>query len=246
MIKPIKDDFVKRYRLEYNLEGLERVRREIGEEAYSRLKGLIEYRLTGKDFDRSPLGIKIALAFSAGSDSTASLKILRWAGFDVIPVTAKLPQMNEGVIEKARREGAVFVDVPNYLETITAQMEKGAPICGRCHSMVMKAVEDYARERGMKILASGDLLSSGLISIYERDGLVVLNFPAFLALDKGEIVDIIGENYDLKFGCPLLWETFKRAPSVKRLSIQRVLRETRAKALPPEMAKALIMDILSR
>ena len=246
MIEPVKDDFVKRYRLEYNLEALERVRGEIGEKAYSRLKDLIEYRLTGEEFDRSPLGIKIALAFSAGSDSTAALKILRWAGFDVVPVTAKLPQMNERVVEKAEREGAVFVEIPNYIEVITAQMEKGAPICGKCHSMVMKAVEDYARKEGLKILASGDLLSSGLISIYERDGLVVLNLPAFLALDKGEIVEIIGGSYELKFGCPLLWDTFKRAPSVKRFSIQRVLRETRAKALPPEMAKALIMDILSR
>ncbi|ASJ07788.1 ATPase [Thermococcus siculi] len=246
MIGTVENDFVKRYRLEYNLEALERVRTEIGGRAYSRLRALVEYRLTGREFDRSPVDVKVALAFSAGSDSTATLKILRWAGFEVVPVTAKLPQMRGPVIEKARKAGAVFVDVPGYLEKIRSQIEKGAPICGRCHSMVMTAVEDYARERGIKILASGDLLSSGLISIYERDGLVILNLPAFLALDKGEIIEIIGGKYDLKFGCPLLWELFSRAPSTKRLAIQRVLRETRARALKPEMAEELILDILSR
>ncbi len=35
----------------------------------------------------------MVVAFSAGSDSTATLKILRWAGFDAIPIMAKLPQM---------------------------------------------------------------------------------------------------------------------------------------------------------
>ncbi len=246
MIGPVGDDFVKRYRLEYNLEALERVREEIGEEAYSRLKALVEYRLHGKGFERSPIDVKIALAFSAGSDSTASLKILRWAGFDVVPVMAKLPQMSESVIEKAKDYGAVLVEVPGYLEAITEQMKKGAPICGRCHSMIMKAVEDYARENEIKIVASGDLLSSGLISIYKKGNLVVLNLPAFLALDKAEIIELIGGKYDFKFGCPFLWETFRKAPSVKRFAIQRVLRELRARAITPEIAEALILDILSR
>ncbi|ASJ14883.1 ATPase [Thermococcus radiotolerans] len=246
MIKPVGDEFVKRYRLEYNLEALERVRGEIGEEAYSRLKALIEYRLSGKDFDRSPVGVKMALAFSAGSDSTAALKILRWAGFEVVPVTVRLPQMNEAVVERAERLGAVFVEVPGYLEVITAQMEKGAPICGKCHSMVMAAVEGYAKENGIKILASGDLLSSGLISIYETEEIIILNLPAFLALDKAEIIEIIGGRYDLKFGCPILWETFRKAPSVKRFAMQRILRELRARAITPEMAEALILDVLSR
>ena len=244
MLEPGKDDFIKRYRLEYNLDALERVREEIGDEAYSRLKDLIEYRLTGKDFDRSPTGVKMVLAFSAGSDSTAALKILRWAGFEVVPVTAKLPQMKESVIEKARREGAVFVNVPNYLKVITAQMDKGAPICGKCHSMVMKAVENYARGEGIRILASGDLLSSGLISIYRSGDLVILNLPAFLALDKAEIIELIGGSYDLKFGCSLLREAFRKAPSVRRFAIQRVLRELRARAITPEIAEKLISDIL--
>ncbi len=91
MLKPVGEDFVKRYRLEYNLEALKRVRRDIGEIAHTRLRALIEYRLSGKDFDRSPTGAKVAVAFSGGSDSTATLKVLRWAGFDAIPITVKLP-----------------------------------------------------------------------------------------------------------------------------------------------------------
>ncbi|AIU69665.1 ATPase [Thermococcus eurythermalis] len=246
MIRPVGDDFVKRYRLEYNLEALERVRGEIGEKAYSRMKALIEYRLCGTEFDRSPIDVKIALAFSGGSDSTATLKILRWAGFEVVPIMAKLPQMKEQVIEKAMGHGAVLVEVPGYLEAITEQMNKGAPICGRCHSMIMEAVERKVKELGVRILATGDLLSSGLISIYKKDDLVVLNFPAFLALDKAEIIELIGGKYDFKFGCPLLWKTFRRAPGVKRFAIQRVLRELRARAITPEIAEALIFDILSR
>jgi predicted PP-loop superfamily ATPase len=246
MLKPVGENFVKRYRLKYNLEALERVRQDINEDTYSRLKALIEYRLTGRDFDRFPVGVKVAVAFSAGSDSTATLKILRWAGFNTIPVTVKLPQMNAETLEKAMSYGAVFIEIPEYLNVIMPQIEKGAPICGRCHSLVMAAVEEYARENGIKIVASGDMLSSGLISIYKKDELIILNFPAFLAMDKEEIIEIIGGDYTFEFGCPLLWELFRRAPSTKRLSIQRVLRETRARALKPEMARKLILDILSR
>jgi len=244
MLSPVNDQ-VKRYRLLYNLEALERVREAIGESAYSRLRELILFRLEGRDFERTPTGVKIAVAFSAGSDSTATLKILRWAGFDVVPITAKLPQMSEKTLQKVRSEKALLVEVPGYEEKMRELIEKGAPICGRCHSMVMEAVERKARELGVGILATGDMLSSGLISIYGKESMVVLNFPAFLALDKGEIIEIIGP-YRLSFGCPLLWELFKRAPSTKRLALQRILRETRARALSPEMAVELMKDVLLR
>ena len=245
MIEPIKDDFVKRYRLEYNREALERVRRKIGKKTYSRLKALIEYRLMGGEFDSSPTGVKIALAFSAGSDSTAALKILRWAGFDVVPITARLPQMRPEEIERASREGAVFVEIHGYREEMEGLIEKRAPICGRCHSMVMNAVERKAIELGIGILATGDLLSSGLISVYPKGELVILNLPAFLALDKGEVIEIIDGRYDFSFGCRL-WKLAARSnPAIRSYGIQRVLRETRARALGPEMAVRLIEDILS-
>ncbi|WP_148883352.1 ATPase [Thermococcus aciditolerans] len=246
MIGPVGDDFVKRYRLEYNLDALERVRGDIGEEAYSRLKALVEYRLYGKEFDRSPIDVKIALAFSAGSDSTASLKILRWAGFNVVPVMAKLPQMREPVLLNAMTQGAVFVEIPGYMDEMREQIRKGAPVCGRCHTMVMDAIEDYARKNGIKIVASGDLLSSGLISIHRNGDVVILNLPAFLALDKGEAIATLGRKYALGFGCTLWKSAAKNSPVLKRFGIQRVLRELRARALTPEMAERLIFDILSQ
>jgi len=244
MIEVVKDNFVKSYRLRQSLEALERVRGEINEEGYERLKALLHYRLYGKEFDRSKLKEKIALAFSMGSDSMASLLILRWAGFDVIPVMAKLPQMKDVIFLRAQSYGTVFVEVPEYMEIINSQIQKRAPICGKCHSMIMETVKNYARRNGIKIVASGDLLSFGSISIYREGDLIKLNLPAFLALDKREAIKIVGRRYALGFGCPLWKSATKIAPILKRFSIQRVLRELRAGAIDKEIAKALIKDIL--
>ena len=177
--------------------------------------------------------------------SLEALEGVRWAGFDVVPVMARLPQMREPVILGAMAQGAVFVGIPHYMEVIREQVRKRAPICGRCHTMVMDAIEDYARKNGIKIVASGDLLSSGLISIYKKGDLVVLNFPAFLALDKGEAIATLGRKYALGFGCTLWKSTARKTPSIKKYGIQRVLRELRARAITPEMAEKLILDILA-
>ncbi|USS40728.1 ATPase [Thermococcus aggregans] len=244
MIEVVKNDFVKSYRLQQSLEALERVRGEISEKAYERLKALLHYRLYGKEFDRSRIKEKIALAFSMGSDSTATLLILRWAGFDVVPVMVKLPQMEDVVLLRAQSYGAVFVEVPKYMEVINSQIQKRAPICGKCHSMIMEAVKNYARKNGIKIVASGDLLSFGSISIYKEEDLIKLNFPAFLALDKREAIKILDRKYTLGFGCSLWKSATKTAPILKRFGIQRVLRELRAGAIDKEIAKALIKDIL--
>ncbi len=246
MIKKIEKDFVKTYRIQESFEALERVRGEIGERAYGRLRDLLEYRLYGKEFDRNPLNEKIALAFSMGSDSTASLKILRWAGFDVIPVMVKLPQIRDAVLLHAQSYGAVFVEIPEYTEKISARIEKKAPICGICHSMIMDAVERYALEEGIKVVASGDLLSSGLISIYRKENLIVLNLPAFLAMDKREAIEVLGKKYALGFGCSLWKAASRKTPVLKRFAIQRVLRELRARVIDEEIAQTLIYDILQK
>ncbi len=242
MIGRIEDDFVKIYRIRESFEALERVKNEIGERIYERLRSLLEYRLYGKEFDRSPLDEKIVLAFSMGSDSTASLKILRWAGFNVVPVMVKLPQIKM----HALNYDVVFVEIPGYMEVMNERIRKKAPICGVCHSMIMEAVEKYARENKVKIVASGDLLSSGLVSIYQKGDITTLNLPAFLAMDKREVIGVIGGKYTLSFGCPLWKTAAKNVPVLKRFAIQRVLRELRARVIDEEIALTLIYDILQK
>ncbi|MBO8174298.1 MAG: ATPase [Thermococcus sp.] len=246
MLKVVGEDFVKRYRLQQSLEALERVRGRISEQSYERLKALVEYRLFGKEFDRTPIDEKIVVAFSAGSDSTATVKILRWAGFEVVPVMVKLPQIREPVLLNAESYGAVFVEIPNYMEVMSEQIEKGAPICGKCHSMIMEAVKDYAKRRGIKIVASGDLLSVGSISIYLEGDVVKLNLPAFLAMDKREAISVLGRKYALGFGCSLWESAARKSPILKKFAIQRVLRELRAGAIDEEIARKLIFDILKK
>ncbi len=244
-IGPVRD-YIRLYHLKYNSEALALARRHIGEGTYSRLRAMLDYRIRGIRFRPAPTGERVALAFSGGVDSTASLKVLRWAGFEVVPITAMLPQFDEGTLARIRKEKAVEIEVEGYEEAMRRLLENKAPVCGRCHAMAMKAVEDEAKAEGLEILVTGDTLSFGLLSIYRRNDLTVLNLPAFLALSKRELINLSGERYRPVFGCSLLWEAFRRAPGIKKFSIERVLREVRAGVLTPDIATALIEDILSR
>lgn len=246
MLKRVKNDFVKSYRIRNSMKALERVRGELSSSAYLRFKALLRYRLYGEDFDREPIDYRIAVAFSMGSDSTATLLILRWAGFNVVPVMIRLPQMSDVVLLRAKEYGAVLVEVPDYMEIMREQIRKRAPICGRCHSIVMNAVKNYARREGINMVASGDLLTVGSLSIYKQGDLINLNFPAFLAMDKEEAIEVLGRKYALGFGCPLWRAASKNAPVLKRFGIQRVMRELRAGALNERFARKLILDILAQ
>ncbi len=245
-LKTVSSDSLRRYHLLYNLEALESVKNYIAPATYERLKEMVMYRLTGKGFKLSPVEERVSLALSGGVDSTASLKLMRWAGFKVVPITALLPQLDEETVKKVGAAGAVLVGIPGYMDEIERLMRDRAPICGRCHSMIMQAVEEEAIKEGTRVLVTGDMISFGPISIYRKGALVVLNLPAFLAMDKTELIGIAGEKYRPTFGCPILWEAFRRAPGIKKFAIERILRELRARAITPELAGSLIRDVLSR
>ena len=70
-----------------------------------------------------------------------------------------------------------------------------------------------------------------------------LNLPATLSISKEEMKNIVFK-YNLEkikgFGCPLLYETHKKYPHLKKFSVQRILRETRAGALESGEALDLI------
>ena len=71
--------------------------------------------------------------------------------------------------------------------------------------------------------------------------------PAMLSATKGETKDLAGR-FGIEsrgaYGCPLINEVHKRHPHMRRFSIQRVLRETRAGVLEPGEALRLIMRTL--
>ena len=79
------------------------------------------------------------------------------------------------------------------------------------------------------------------------DGFWRINLPAMLSATKGETKSL-ASYFDIKsrggYGCPLINEVHKKYPHMRRFSIQRILRETRAGILEPGQALDLIIRTL--
>ena len=77
-----------------------------------------------------------------------------------------------------------------------------------------------------------------------HENILRINLPALLSVTKGEIKSLAGK-YGIKKrkvnGCPLLGEVHKKHPYMRRFSVQRILRETRAGILEPGEALEMIM-----
>jgi predicted PP-loop superfamily ATPase len=78
------------------------------------------------------------------------------------------------------------------------------------------------------------------------DGFWRINLPAMLSATKGE-TESLASYFNTKsrggYGCPLINEVHKMHPHMRRYSIQRILRETRAGILEPGQALNLINRI---
>jgi uncharacterized protein len=69
-----------------------------------------------------------------------------------------------------------------------------------------------------------------------KGNILKINLPALLSLKKGDVKKVAGSWGVSKrggYGCPLIGEVHKKHPHMRRFSIQRVLRETRAGILEP-------------
>ncbi len=115
-------------------------------------------------------------------------------------------------------------------------------------------------------LNSEEVNSSGKFSLIERnenvsgDGtglkkanrlingnILKINLPALLSLKKGDVKKIAaiwGVNKRGGYGCPLIGEVHRKHPHMRRFSIQRVLRETRAGVLEPGEALEQITGMI--
>ncbi|MGZ7210050.1 MAG: ATPase, partial [Methanobacterium sp.] len=138
-----------------------------------------------------------------------------------------------------------------YLEAdmqkvIESSLEGRYHPCGRCSKIIEKLIFDYTNEIKAPFLIYGDLLSTGAESIIKEGEVLRINLPALISANKGEVKAVSARGGIEKrpgYGCPLLREVHNRHPHMRRYSIQRVLRETRAGVLEPGEALDQIMRL---
>lgn len=194
------------------------------------------------------------VALSGGVDSSFSLIIAKLMGFNPIAVTVNpgniiLPKYFRNNVESLSEKldvKHVYIHV-EMDDIIKDSLEGRFHPCGRCSKVIKGVVLDYTKEKKIPFLIYGDLLSTGAQSILIDHDIVKINLPAMLSVTKGEIKNIASK-YDIfkkgGYGCPLLNEVHKKYPHMRKYSIQRVLRETRAGILEPGEALEMIMKTI--
>lgn len=196
---------------------------------------------------------KAVVALSGGTDSSFSLIVSAYLGFKPMAVTADpgsivLPAHFKNNINNLCETLSVnhqYIGL-DFSDFINECFEGRFHPCGRCSKMIHQAVISHARENNINIVIFGDMLSTGSQSLVYKDGILRINLPAFLGVSKQEmqtLTDLFNVKKSNYFGCPLLGEVQNKFPHMRRYSIQRVLRETRAGVLEPGQALDLIWSM---
>jgi predicted PP-loop superfamily ATPase len=190
------------------------------------------------------------VALSGGVDSSFSLIMANWLGFNPIAVTVDpgsiiLPRHFKDNINTLVNELGVkheYIDL-DFTDFVNESFEGRFHPCGRCSKKIHGAVMEYAKKNNINTVIFGDLISTGGQSVIYKEKIIRINLPALLGVSKQElqkVTTVYGVKKSSSFGCPLLGEVQKKFPHMRRYSIQRVLRETRAGVLEPGEALDLI------
>lgn len=191
------------------------------------------------------------VALSGGVDSSFSLILAKSLGFNPVAVTVDpgtivLPKQFKRNIKKVCDALDVHHEYikTDYSDVIEEAFTGKIHPCGRCSKNTGEHLKEYAKSKEIPIIIFGDMLATGSQCInLQEESLYRLNLPASLSVAKQEIKSLI-KTYDLStfkgFGCPLLYESHRKFPHIKKFSIQRILRETRSGALEPGEALDLI------
>jgi uncharacterized protein len=221
----------------------------------TRLESFYNLKLILNEFQDIDKGLdkpfKSVVALSGGVDSSFSLILAKKLGFNPQAVTVNpgdfiLPYFLKDNIETLTRKLAVehkYLDA-DMQEVIGNSLEGHYHPCGRCSKIIEKLILDYTNEIKAPFLIYGDLLSTGAESLIIEREILRINLPALISANKWEIKSISaqwGIENRPGYGCPLLGEVHNRYPHMRRYSIQRVLRETRAGVLEPGEALEQIM-----
>ena len=267
-VESYTDLMIKKYRMELSLKKLEEIIEipKYSEKNYlNNLHNLLENKikkLSLFDFKEylnqnndNTTKIESVVALSGGLDSSFSLILAKFLGFNPIAITVNpgniiLPPFFKKNIELLSKK----LDIPQkYLEVNSKEIIENSlngkyHPCGRCSKFINQNIENYAINNNIQFIISGDLLTTGTQAITIHEKFIKINLPALLSVSKQELENI-NELYNIKkskhFGCPLLKETIKKYPYMRRYSIQRILRETRSGALEPGQALKQIQSIIN-
>ena len=213
----------------------------------TRLENLYNLKLIMKEFQDPTQELEkpfqSVVALSGGVDSSFSLILAKELGFNPQAVTVNpgdiiLPSYFQDNIETLTKNLGVehkYLEA-DMQEVIDSSLEGRYHPCGRCSKIIEMLILDYTSDLGAPFLIYGDLLSTGAKSLIKEGEVLRINLPALISANKGE-VKAISSQWGIEkrpvYGCPLLREVHNRHPHMRRYSIQRVLRETRAGALEP-------------
>jgi predicted PP-loop superfamily ATPase len=202
--------------------------------------------------------VKIAVAYSGGVDSGASLILTKSAFLETEAVTVDLGYKMLGEHEKKKiteRLGELgisqtFIKPTDGLESVIEKTSEGRiHPCGPCHKITMDSVREHAIENGYDVLVTGEMLPTGRQSIETNQNLMIVHVPATLSLSKHRTTQINKKlpntEYSTKFGCHLLSEAHGRGWSSINPSIYRVLRELQGGVLSTGKALGQIRSILN-
>jgi predicted PP-loop superfamily ATPase len=238
-------------RLEASLRALESI--SICSGIKRRLKQLIEERRGGcVKYVTSEKNLCV-VALSGGADSTASLILSIHAGMNPIAVTVLSHDhcMTSAAIEEVEtlcltlNVSCEVLDVKEEAFTLfQGALEGRYHPCGRCHTCIEKKVYEYSKKKGISSVVFGDLLSCGSECVKRVDDMMRINLPAMLAMTKKDTQVVSGKDEEI-YGCALLRKVHREFPRMRRYSISRVLRETRAGVLTPAQATKYIENIIS-
>ncbi|WP_456418490.1 7-cyano-7-deazaguanine synthase [Methanocaldococcus infernus] len=240
---------LKKLRVESSLKVLESL--GIDEELKESLREMLKLRLETLDFYKKVSAKKkyeAVLAFSGGVDSSASAVIGREL-FKIKAVFCYSPYLHKesylDYIKELTKKLKIKLEIVEvdldriYKESV---IENRYHPCGRCH----KIIEESIYERAKDFVIFGDLLAFGSLSFYKVDNFYRINLPSFFALTKDEERKILkSENIVIEqgYGCSLLREYHIKNKSYK-FTIQRILREVRAKVISPDEGFKNILHIL--
>lgn len=261
-VEAYTDLMVRRYRMELAWDRLNQIRDTYHSPALLNLTRLLEERIEKphalesllenyEQPENPPVSI---VALSGGVDSSFSLILAKKLGFQPRAVTVDpgsiiLPGYFKNSVDALTHQLQVEHEyLPLNLEEVIQDSLQGRfHPCGRCSKLIEETVLSHAQKLGAKFLFYGDLLSTGADSLTTEEGILRINLPALLSATKGEVKSIArswGVEKKAGYGCPLLKEVQKKHPSMRRYSIQRIERETRAGVLEPGEALDMIMRLI--